>query len=49
MPLALFPLQPILAVTPSRKEAAMKQPLCVAPGKKIRLRDFDADYTGGIK
>lgn len=27
----------------------MKQPLCVAPGKKIRLRDFDADYTGGIE
>jgi PPK2 family polyphosphate:nucleotide phosphotransferase len=27
----------------------MKQPLCVAPGKKIRLRNFDADYTGGIK
>ena len=27
----------------------MKQPLCVAPGRKIRLRDFDADYTGGIK
>ena len=26
-----------------------KQPLCVAPGKKIRLGDFDADYTGGIK
>jgi PPK2 family polyphosphate:nucleotide phosphotransferase len=26
----------------------MKQALCVAPGKKIRLRDFDADYTGGI-
>ena len=26
-----------------------KQPLCLAPGKKIRLRDFDADYTGGIK
>jgi PPK2 family polyphosphate:nucleotide phosphotransferase len=25
----------------------MKQPLSVAPGKKIRLRDFDADYTGG--
>lgn len=25
----------------------MKQPLCVAPGKKIRLHDFDADYTGG--
>ncbi len=27
----------------------MKQPLSVAPGKKIRLRQFDADYTGGIK
>jgi len=27
----------------------MKQPLCVAPGKKIRLADFDADYTGRIK
>jgi PPK2 family polyphosphate:nucleotide phosphotransferase len=27
----------------------MKQPLCVPPGKKIRLGDFDADYTGGIK
>jgi PPK2 family polyphosphate:nucleotide phosphotransferase len=27
----------------------MKQPLCVAPGKKISLRDFDADYTAGIK
>jgi PPK2 family polyphosphate:nucleotide phosphotransferase len=26
-----------------------KQPLSVAPGKKIHLRDFDADYTGGIK
>jgi PPK2 family polyphosphate:nucleotide phosphotransferase len=26
----------------------MKQPLCVAPGEKIRLRDFDADYTGGL-
>jgi PPK2 family polyphosphate:nucleotide phosphotransferase len=22
-----------------------KQPLCVAPGKKVRLRDFDPDYT----
>lgn len=27
----------------------MKQPLCVAPGKKIRLRDFDADFTAGIR
>ena len=27
----------------------MKQPLSVAPGEKIRLRDFDADYTGGLK
>ncbi len=27
----------------------MKQPLSVAPGKKIRLREFDADYTGGRK
>jgi PPK2 family polyphosphate:nucleotide phosphotransferase len=27
----------------------MKQPLSLPPGKKIRLRDFDADYTGGIK
>jgi PPK2 family polyphosphate:nucleotide phosphotransferase len=26
----------------------MKQPLCVAPGSKIRLRDFDANYTAGI-
>jgi PPK2 family polyphosphate:nucleotide phosphotransferase len=26
-----------------------KQPLSVPPGEKIRLRDFDADYTGGIK
>jgi len=27
----------------------MKQPLRVAPGKKVRLADFDADYTGGIR
>ncbi len=27
----------------------MKQPLCIPPGKKIRLADFDADYTGGIR
>jgi PPK2 family polyphosphate:nucleotide phosphotransferase len=27
----------------------MKQPLCVAPGKRIRLRDFDAGCTGGLK
>ena len=27
----------------------MKQPLCVPPGKKIRLADFDADDTGGIR
>jgi PPK2 family polyphosphate:nucleotide phosphotransferase len=27
----------------------MKQPLCVAPGKKIRLSDFDADFTAGIR
>ena len=27
----------------------MKQPLSLAPGKKIRLRQFDAGYTGGIK
>jgi PPK2 family polyphosphate:nucleotide phosphotransferase len=27
----------------------MKQPLCVAPGKKVRLKDFDADYAGGVK
>jgi PPK2 family polyphosphate:nucleotide phosphotransferase len=27
----------------------MKQPLSVAPGRKIRLRDFDADYTGERK
>jgi PPK2 family polyphosphate:nucleotide phosphotransferase len=26
-----------------------KQPLCVAPGKKVRLRDFDADDCGGVK
>jgi PPK2 family polyphosphate:nucleotide phosphotransferase len=27
----------------------VKQSLCVTPGNKIRLRDFDADYTGGVK
>jgi PPK2 family polyphosphate:nucleotide phosphotransferase len=27
----------------------MKQPLCVTPGKKVRLGDFDADYIGGVK
>jgi PPK2 family polyphosphate:nucleotide phosphotransferase len=27
----------------------MKQPLCVKPGKRIRLRDFDASHTGGLK
>jgi PPK2 family polyphosphate:nucleotide phosphotransferase len=27
----------------------MKQPLCIGPGKKVRLSDFDADYTGGIR
>jgi PPK2 family polyphosphate:nucleotide phosphotransferase len=27
----------------------MKQPLCVAPGEKVRLCDFDPDYTGGLK
>jgi PPK2 family polyphosphate:nucleotide phosphotransferase len=27
----------------------MDQPLTVKPGKKMRLKDFDADYTGGIK
>ncbi len=26
-----------------------KQPLCLAPGRKFRLRDFDAGYRGGIK
>ncbi len=26
----------------------MRQPLCVAPGKKVRLRDFDAAYVGGL-
>jgi PPK2 family polyphosphate:nucleotide phosphotransferase len=26
-----------------------KQPLRLAPGDKVRLRDFDPDYTGGIK
>ncbi|MBU4271835.1 MAG: hypothetical protein KKE86_13175 [Planctomycetes bacterium] len=26
-----------------------KQPLCLAPGRKFRLRDFDAGYCGGIK
>ena len=31
------------------RSTAMKQPLSLPPGKKIRLRDFDADYTGGIK
>ena len=27
----------------------MRQSLTVPPGKKIRLKDFDPDYTGGIK
>jgi len=27
----------------------MKQPICLAPGKKFRLCDFDANHTGGIK
>ncbi len=27
----------------------MKQPLSLAPGKKVRLRDFDAAYTDGLK
>jgi PPK2 family polyphosphate:nucleotide phosphotransferase len=27
----------------------MKQSLCVPPGKKVRFRDFDAEYTGGLK
>ena len=27
----------------------MKQPLSVAPGKRIRLQRFDAAYTGGVK
>ncbi|MCD4727646.1 MAG: polyphosphate kinase 2 family protein [Pirellulales bacterium] len=26
-----------------------KQPLCLASGRKFRLRDFDAGYRGGIK
>jgi PPK2 family polyphosphate:nucleotide phosphotransferase len=26
-----------------------KQPLCLPPGENIRLRDFDADYTGRLK
>lgn len=26
-----------------------KQPLCLAPGRKFRLHDFDAGYRGGIK
>ncbi len=26
-----------------------KQPHCLAPGRKFRLRDFDAGYRGGIK
>jgi PPK2 family polyphosphate:nucleotide phosphotransferase len=26
-----------------------KQPLCVRPGTRLRLSDFDADHTGGIK
>ncbi len=32
-----------------RSTAMSKQPLCLAPGEKIRLRDFDADYTGRLK
>jgi PPK2 family polyphosphate:nucleotide phosphotransferase len=28
---------------------AMKQPLCITPGKKVRLRDFNADYTDGVR
>jgi len=27
----------------------MRQSLTVSPGKKVRLKDFDPDYTGGIK
>jgi PPK2 family polyphosphate:nucleotide phosphotransferase len=27
----------------------MKQPLCVMPGKKVRLADFDAGYTDGLQ
>lgn len=27
----------------------MRQAICVPPGTKVRLRDFDADYTGGVK
>ena len=27
----------------------MSQPLTVAPGKKVHLRDFDPGYTGGLK
>jgi len=26
----------------------MKQPLCPTPGKPVRLRDFDADYSDGV-
>ncbi len=33
---------------PERLEA-MKQPLCLPPGKKIRLADFDAGYTGRLR
>ena len=27
----------------------MGQPLSVRPGKRVRLKDFDADYSGGLK
>jgi PPK2 family polyphosphate:nucleotide phosphotransferase len=27
----------------------MKQPICPTPGKPVCLKDFDANYTGGIK
>lgn len=38
-----------MATLSERSDAMKKQPLCVEPGEKVRLRDFDADYAGDVK
>ena len=40
---------PCSGPTSRERFTVMKQPLSVAPGKRIRLERFDASYTGGVK
>jgi PPK2 family polyphosphate:nucleotide phosphotransferase len=51
--LALFREKAIISYTHPRslspRTRPMRQPLTLPPGKKFRLSDFDASYSGGIK